>query len=435
MKKLEGELNKMKINLDNIEVPEELESRLRNSLYRKKSLWLKRHSILAASIALIVLLASFNHDIFAYYGKKIVGYDEILSGSLKDINELGRGQEIGKSCTVGDGFQLFLDGVVYDDNQMIILYKIKSEKPMDLIPVNLTVKGIFGTYHIKDGQGKFSNENKEIICQDAFEAPAFLDKFITVTANTNKGQSASISFTLDRNKAMQRIIKQDVNMTVEANGVKYTITSISASALSTVIDGYMEGKNISVPDGIGSQNLLNISLKVTYNKNGKSEENTIKASPTSISIGSDQPGRISFQYKLDGLKSGIEKITLTLDKLAKRQIADKNITITPNIKDLKFDVNGEEFTIKDVAFEAKDSENVTVINILTKKNISLNGLGLFDGEQQMKTLEETSKAIEINGKEFELKTFKFLGKADNMKLLLKEISQDTPINKQIDILP
>jgi hypothetical protein len=433
MKRLEDEFDKIRINLDNIEVPEEFEIRLRNRLYRKKSPWLKRHSLLAASIALIFLLAGFNYDIIAYYGKKIAGYDEILMGSLKDINELGMGQEIGKSCKIGDGFQLILDGVVYDENQMVLLYKIKSEKPMELIPLRLNVKGIFGTYHMKGGYGKLSEDKKEFTMQDTFEAPALLDKFITIKAYTDKGEHSSLSFTLNRNKAMQKIVKQNVNKTVESNGIKYTITSISASALSTVIDGYMEGENIAIPEGIESRTLLNVALNLTYHNGGNTKKDTIKASPVSLSSSSDHPGRVDFQYKFDGLKPNIEEITLALEKLSKGQLADKNLIITPSTKDLKFDVKGEEFTIKNVEYEDSNKDTVTVINILTNKNISFNGIGLFDSDKEMKPLEETVKAVQINGKDLELKIFKFLGKGDKMKVLIKEISFDTPINKQIEI--
>lgn len=433
MKRLEDEFDNIKTNLDNIEIPEEFESRIRNRLYRKKSSWLKRHSLLAASIAIIFLLAGFNYDILAYYGKKIAGYDEILNGSLKDINESGMGQEIGKSCTIGDGFQLTLDWVVYDENQMVLLYKIKSEKPMELIPLRLNVKGIFGVYYMKDGMGKFSEDKKEIILQDSFEAPALLDKFITVEAYTDKGQRASISFTLNRDKAMKKIVKQNVNKSVESNGIKYTITSISASALSTVIDGYMEGENLSASELPDSRLLLNISLNMIYNNGGKSKKDTIKASPASISSGSNNPGRIDFQYRFDGLKTNIEEITLSLEKLSKGVFADKKLIITPSTKDLNFDVKGEEFTVKNIEYEARDKDTVTVINILSNKNISFNGVGLFDSDKQMETLEETVKPVQINGKDFELKTFKFTGKADKMNLLIKEISYDTPINKQVDI--
>ena len=105
MKDIDKILMKSKKTLDDIEVPNELEDRLLKALEDKESncskstTWNKK--IIAA--CLIVFIISFNFNTLAYYSKKLLGYDQIMDSTLKNLNELGNGQIIGESYTFSNG--------------------------------------------------------------------------------------------------------------------------------------------------------------------------------------------------------------------------------------------------------------------------------------------------------------------------------------------
>lgn len=42
-------------------------------------------------------------DTLAFYGKKLIGYESVMNGTLKELNQLGKGQIIGKSHTFSRG--------------------------------------------------------------------------------------------------------------------------------------------------------------------------------------------------------------------------------------------------------------------------------------------------------------------------------------------
>ena len=95
MNNVEKELNKKREELDNIEIPDELESRLRQVLdtipIKRKSL---NYKTLIATVAIVILFIGYNVDAISYYGKKLIGYDHVMNSTLKELNKLGKGQVI-----------------------------------------------------------------------------------------------------------------------------------------------------------------------------------------------------------------------------------------------------------------------------------------------------------------------------------------------------
>lgn len=45
-----------------------------------------------------------------------------MSGTLQQLNELGKGQLIDKSYTFKNGVKVTLDGIMLDDNKMIVFF-------------------------------------------------------------------------------------------------------------------------------------------------------------------------------------------------------------------------------------------------------------------------------------------------------------------------
>lgn len=126
MNNIEKLLNEEKEKIDKIEIPNNIEEKLRTALneipVRKK----KRFHMRAVAIIIIVLLLSYNMDTLAFYGKKFIGYDSVMNGSLERLNEMGKGQLINKSHTFSDGVEVVLDGVMLDDNNIVVFYTIND---------------------------------------------------------------------------------------------------------------------------------------------------------------------------------------------------------------------------------------------------------------------------------------------------------------------
>ena len=121
----------------------------------QKHYWILRHRVLAAVILLMVLISGLNYDVFAFYGKKILGYDQITSGSFKELNELGRGQEINKSYKFKNGTEVIVDGVMFDKNKLSIMYRIKGESKEKIQDLSMppSLNGMFKNYEVSNKAG------------------------------------------------------------------------------------------------------------------------------------------------------------------------------------------------------------------------------------------------------------------------------------------
>ena len=46
------------------------------------------------------------YNAFAFYGKKLLGFDEVINSTLKELNEQGMGQIVEKKTKLEDGTEL-----------------------------------------------------------------------------------------------------------------------------------------------------------------------------------------------------------------------------------------------------------------------------------------------------------------------------------------
>ncbi len=103
MDQIRKKLLEEKRKIDSIQSPKELEDRLRHALHhtpkrskQKMSSW----ALVAVALCMIIMV-SYQYDAFAYYGKKLFGFDEIISGTLKELNNEGIGHKIDKKNNTG----------------------------------------------------------------------------------------------------------------------------------------------------------------------------------------------------------------------------------------------------------------------------------------------------------------------------------------------
>lgn len=163
MRKIEKMLNNKKLEMDEIKVSEEIEGRLRVTLDNAPSKNRKNYklSIKIAALIVAILLVGYNMDTFAYYGKRLLGFDEVMTDTLKNSNEIGKGQIIDKSYTFNNGVNVTLNGIMMDDNQFLAFYTIKSPKGyVDKIHLQTSyLEGLVGKHHMESGSGN-TNESK-----------------------------------------------------------------------------------------------------------------------------------------------------------------------------------------------------------------------------------------------------------------------------------
>ncbi len=158
MDNIERLLTESKEELNSLKIPEDIEHRLRDALdnipNKKRRFNIKGK---VAALIIAVLIIGYNADTLAYYAKKLIGYDNVMDGTLQELNELGKGQSINKSYTFKNGVKVTLDGIMLDDNKLIAFYAIKDpsgkvqEISRDFGFIRL--QGLFGVDYSKSGYG------------------------------------------------------------------------------------------------------------------------------------------------------------------------------------------------------------------------------------------------------------------------------------------
>lgn len=436
MRSVEEELKTKKIDIDNIEVPEELEERLRLKLDAakhgeiKKGSWFIKHKAMAAVLALLIFIGAYNYDVFAYYGKKILGYDEITFGSMKELNDMGMGQQINKSYTFKNGTEVILDGVMLDENKLVAMYRIKGDSEEKIENTNpVPIKGKFGTYCQSSGTGRISDDKKEMTWVMDFKAPKLFDRWLTfnITSSSNdisRGENGSIDFKLDMDKAVKRVVKSNINKSIETQGIKYNFSTLTATQMSVIVEGNVkvsstEARKLATKPGRG----LQVELVESYIKDGKMITESLPSTSSGMSTGISG---INFKYEFDGLKSNIKNLVLNVVKTEDMKMIDKTIQVDSDTRDVRVVPESDELIIKNVRQESGN----TIVTFDAAKDVAF-GTALMINNTEAKLIVENSN-LGKNKERIE-KSFVFEGFGENMKLLFKTLSHESYINKQITV--
>lgn len=445
MRDVEEELNIKKKELMDISAPENMEKRLRNVLYSERAekkgssiyRWPVNHRVLAAALLVFIFIFAFNYDVFAYYGKKILGYDNVIYGSVRDLNNLGMGQEINKSYRFKNGLLVTVNGIMMDENKLIVMYSVQGDikdkiQYLDVQPL----KGLLGTYYQTSGYGQMNDKGNEIKWVQEFKSPSPFDRNLTfgITSgidDSSKGETARIKFSIDMDKAIKRTVKCSINKSVEFGGTTYRFTALSASPLSIIIEGKIEPasedeRKLYSPGDLNSPSRnIDMELVETYISGGKTVSENLQKGSAGINSGMEG---ISFSCEFDGLKPGLKSLALNIVKIDDVKIIDRSLDITTLSKDIMVIPDNSEIYIKSV----KAENGNTVVTFSSGKNVAFTP-ALMIGSKQSDQLSEKSADIEEDGKQRTQKVIVFKGSGNNMQLLFKTISHETYINKQIII--
>lgn len=466
MKKVEELIEREKLNLDNIEVPDELEGRLKNALGMENSLNMEnekeisnrniinnRYSIknrystknryninnryskynwkaIIAAVVVIIVTLSYSFDAIAYYGKKILGYDNVTVGNLAVLNDEGRGQEIGKGYTFSDGTIVTLDGIMFDDNEFVAFIREYNSNGINTSLCNYSIKGINPSeYYMTSGSGNFNEARTEISFVYSFKVPHFYEKWLTLEINKrgdNQSEQGSINFTLDRNKAMGHVFKANIDKGVVINGNKLILKAINISPITTVVNGTEELINSMDKPDLSIQNYFDFDLYVNGNKYENSGGNR-------GGIGNS----INFKKEFISVPTEISSLEIKNIKFVTEILVDKMIDISTETKALKLDIKETNVEISKVYTDGEATYVTMKSQKYDRDMVSKYdpNFALFSDKEQI-TFDRIidSKILEENGVSYIERTFKFKGKGENMQIGIKVVYTTIGSEEEINIV-
>lgn len=245
----EEKLAEEKKRLDTVKAPKELEGRLRKALdqtpkHPKRS----RPKWITVAVALLFLsLAIYQYDAFAYYSKKLFGFDELMSATLIQLNEAGNGQSIEQKVVLPDGSEFLLNGLITDENQLILYYTITNPKGLknDVHFFNLT--GFLTEAAPTSGTYSTNDENTEMKGIQSFESVSPFAKRLTLQILVENEElqmhEVPLVFTYKPNTSLQTELKKSIKKSVEVDRGKIRFNSITATPTRTTIKGKLKVTN------------------------------------------------------------------------------------------------------------------------------------------------------------------------------------------------
>jgi hypothetical protein len=431
-----NEIDKMlknkKLEIDELYAPEELETRLRNALERKHSPQKARSRwrVKAAAIFIAIVFLGYNIDTLAFYGKKLIGYDQVMSGTIKNLNESGKGQVIDKTYTFKNGASITLDGVMLDENQLLAFYSIKDAggniDKIDIDPIR-GIKGIVGQHYMKGATGSMNDSKTEIKWIAEFETPYFFErklKFNFALMDGNKTENGEIVFTLDRNKAMGHTLKKSLNKTVKLDQNKIIFESITASPTTTYVKGTIQNILELAKDQISGERFRPESLEVKLIANGKEVQEQGGGMSTNMN-------GITFDKKYDALPKDIKTLQLQLVSFTADHDVNNQVEIEKGQPDKTFEILGQSIEINKV----DEINEETFITITTEESLVLSRVHLIADGKNIELQDTISDKHDkkTNGTITHTRTLRFKGIGESLQLDIKRIKYNKIYNEVVEI--
>ena len=393
MNEIEKQLADEKKRLEEIKAPDELMGRLRQTLDqaqppRRKKRFPKWGIAIAA--VLLFSIVSYNYNAFAYYGKKMLGYDELMTGTLAQLNEDGNGQEIGKEVRLSDGTTLYLDGMVTDENQFILYYTVSNPNGLDDSSYFSQITGFLTHSNPTNGTFETNEENTKIKGIQSFDAVSPFAKKLTVEYFTDDNrESGEITFSYDPKQAMQTELKQSIREKVNVDTGTIHIDSIIATPSRTTIKGKLKGDHFDrIQLGFNGVKLL---------ANGKQIE------LTGSSYHSGLVGQ-TFEIYYDRLPTEVDTLEVVVDTFVGYEKVNESIALNGASKQVTT-VDGKELLISTLE---KTADGIQ-LTIATEPNLLLDGVSI-EKNGKVIPLETTLRADIVdreNGEQYKKRVLLF----------------------------
>lgn len=362
MNEIENLLSTEKKQLDNITVPKELEEVLKTALKKQRnSFQLLTPWKLTAAAVILLLFSSYHYNAFAYYGKKILGFDTVSTNTINELNNAGNGQKIEQSYMLDNGTEFTINGIISDSNQLLIYYTLKNENGLDEFSQEVDpfkIKGLFTDSNFESSIAQTDNNNTELKGMMKFEpASAFAKKLKLSFFHTSKSgqmEMSTITFPYNPNKALQTIAKLTIKKTVKVDEGTITFDSLQATPTSTVVKGTLNVKNFDRLE-LGLNSILLFANDTKLEQLGSSITSTITGT--------------KFEIEYDALPKNTTILDLTIKKFIGYEELDESIPLHSLTKANEITISdNNNLEIKKIAVQSNQLE----ITISTEKSILLN---------------------------------------------------------------
>lgn len=366
MKRIEERLIDEKKRLDAVTVPEDLEARLRTALNntpkrtkRRAPIW-----VIAAIALLFMSIAGYNYKAFAYYGKKIFGFDEVMTDTLNELNNDGMGQIIEKQTKLEDGTDFIINGIITDANQLILYYTLINPNGIDehtRMSFSLSkVTGFLTNSYAEFGSSLMNDDQTELKGTMSFEPVNPFSKKLTLHYDQQLENSQmierSISFSYHPNEALQTEMKQSLKKKFTVDKGTVTFNSITATPASTVIDGTLNVENFDrVESALHGIELIANGRPVQLM--GSGNQSSLKGQ--------------EFEVRYDALPKQLDSLQLVINEFVGYEKLEENIALA-TIKNEPIPSESKELWVKDVSTTVQGVE----ITIATENDVMLDRVSI-----------------------------------------------------------
>lgn len=415
-----------KKQMASITAPEDLEMRLRNALdtvpvKRKKKLspiWK-----IAAVILLVTVISGNSYNAFAYYGKKIFGFDDVIQGTLQQLNEQGMGQSIDEQTTLADGTELTINGIMADANQFIVYYTLTNPKGLDETEDQFRpfkIDGFLTNSNVASGVSLMNEAQTEIKGTMTFDSVSPFSKKLTLhywePLENGQMSEGTITFPYHPNQAMVTQIKQSMNKKIKVDKGSITFKSITATPTMTVIRGHLNVDNFDRIK-LGLQGIELIA-------NGSPVANISSGHQSSL-------GGRTFDIRFDTLPKELHSLQLVFKEFVGYQELEQKFSLAADRSSEPLMLGDKELWIKDVS---KTSQGIEV-TIATEDDVLLDGVSIEteDGSIPLTTTINHKELKETNGKLLKERTLLFDTQSQPDNLRINGMHYVKEYNKVIEI--
>ncbi len=335
------------------------------SLDKKKRKAKKSWIALAAMIA-ILIFTGYHFETFAFYAQKLVGYDPIMSRSLRDLSDLGKGQALHISKQLPDGTMVTLDHLMIDGNKMILFYRMSySDVLWNDSHTQVQIKGRFESYPLSTSTAYYEEGvSEDIVVISEFKTPKWYERNLTITYWDGQQQVNLATVRIDRKKAMGVTIRQKLSYDVAYGRHHISLTNMTASPTSTLVYGKVDSVFKAYWAYINNDITRIEDVKIVLQVDGKTYL------PIGSSMTTDMRG-MTFTGTFDALPLDATSIEARIESFYIRYRPKRVVALEADGASQKIDIEGHIIEIKDVKVE--DTVRVT---LLADSNIRLYDVAL-----------------------------------------------------------
>lgn len=400
-----------------------IREKLKESRYKSKRLSILR----IASILVMIVVISYNSSTLAFYGRTLMGYENVMNDTLMGLSQLGEGQVIDKEVIFPDGVRLRLDMIMLDGNGVVIFYSIydpTNKVDVENVNISTSIKGLFYNPGY-GGHGEYiQDENTQKWVIISSDSPNFFNQKLTIGLNYHNNSTyyyEELSFKLDRSQAVGRTIKFNVNKNIELFGRNILIDKISASSVSTILRGSLQNIGSLAVDIFKGDRVFYDELEMSLFADG------VEIDRLGAGISTNLKGT-NFSVRFDAIPEDTKEIWVVLNSLNLRKTLDIEEKLELGEVNI-FNLDDQELIIEEI----KQIDGQTHIIIQTKENIRIPGLSLMiDGKNF--NLEDTIRTevfIDSQGELVKRRTLVFNGIGNEYRLRVKELIFESIYEKEV----